>query len=353
MDRTGACLLLCFFPASCAGPPPTAATPSSDASPSSTTPSDAGASTGGDAGGAPARPDGPRAFRLPIRPGDAANTSFGINPFGIHIAEHGSDGHPGFDFEYIPGASALAAADGTVDKVLTDVHDPTTSTVQLSHTIQGKPFRTVYTNLKTVDLAIAPGAPVTAGQVVGVPGTVTRFQGGRNVVYAMTHFQVDDFSRREGLTNVSAISPEGAFTDAENAVLLTLWARASYEQEPCEPFLTNPRGTTVNPTLTRTWVGATGASPARLEVSCASDGKGTTRSYRFLDQAGRELEAGRATVEVQPGGLTFADFSPASGPARKALIAITDARMVMAIAAPGAGRPGTLDGASTFTTSYP
>ncbi len=122
-------------------------------------------------------PTGPRIFKLPIAEADATNESFGLNPFGIPIADHGSDGHPGFDFEIRPGAPVYVAGDGTVDRVMAHVDDPSTFTVQFHHTVGGKNYRTLYTNVGTVDPAIVAGAAVTKGQLLGVPKARSRVQG--------------------------------------------------------------------------------------------------------------------------------------------------------------------------------
>ncbi len=294
-------------------------------------------------------------FELPIDPSDSANESFGVNPFGFHIADHGSDGHPGFDFEFKPGSKAYVPADGTVSTIMADSYDPTTSTIQLEHQFEGKNYRTVYTNIKSVDPAIVKGAAVKQGQVLGTPGTVSRYQGGRTVQYGMVHFQVDDFSANYGLTNPSAVSPEGYFTEGAKAKLKELWNKAAYEQEACEPFLTNPRGMTDNPTITRTWVStsASQSTPAKLEMSCASDGKSTKYTYRFLDGSGNATEQGSADVHVQPGGLTYVDFLPTSGTKTLAVYTILDASMSISFGSPGGARPDSLSAAAAYATTNP
>ncbi len=169
----------------------------------------------------------------------------------------------------------------------------------------------------------------------------------------MTHFQVDDFSSNYGLTNPNAVSPETWFLAADEPVLSAIWARASYVQEACEPFMSNPRGMTQNPTITRIWSGPAGSTPAKIELSCAHVGLGTTYTYRFLDAAGNAVQAGTASVATQPGGLTFADFTAANGDKTLVVYKIISAQMTIAIGATGSSRAATLDNARAFTTTNP
>jgi hypothetical protein len=90
----------------------------------------------------PAPAPSPAAFTisLPIRAEDSANNAFGLNSFGIHIGDHGIDGHPGWDFEYAVGASVLAVADGTIQSVISSEGGSAWG-IQISHTHAGRRTR--------------------------------------------------------------------------------------------------------------------------------------------------------------------------------------------------------------------
>ena len=289
---------------------------------------------------------------LPLNMSDVGYESFVLNPFGIHIAEHGSDGHPGFDFEFRPGAKALVVADGVVSSVFADIYDPTASTVQLEHTIGKRRFRTVYTNIAEVEGAIVIGATVKQGDVLGTPKAVSRTYGERTVTYAMTHLQLDDFDRHEGLSNPNAVSPESYFVAQARDVLTSIWQRAAYNQEVCEPFLSNARGTTTDPTHVRTWVAASStAAIAKFEMACAHSGKGTAYAYRLLNDSNVEIEGGVASVVVQADGSTCATLTPKAGAPRSVVYTIVDEKMSVRFGEPGGTPPSSIDGADVYTTT--
>ena len=136
------------------------------------------------------------ALAMPIEPGDAANTVFGIAPFGYHGADHAADGHPGWDIEYRIGGIVRAAAAGTVENVVPDPLTAGRFTVQIEHLVGTHHYRTIYTNLASVNADIAAQEVVRAGQPLGTAGTLTLFRTEPprgTVSYAMTHFQLDDF----------------------------------------------------------------------------------------------------------------------------------------------------------------
>ncbi len=132
------------------------------------------------------------ALAMPIDAADAANTAFGLAPFGYHGADHAESGHPGWDLEYRAGGAVRAAADGTVEAVVNDERNPGRTRVHVSHQVGQHFYRTVYTNLLTVAPDIAEGQVVRRGQPLGVAGGRTATIGGATVTYAMTHFQLDD-----------------------------------------------------------------------------------------------------------------------------------------------------------------
>src|SRR6188474_548669 len=96
------------------------------------------------------------AVALPIDASDYATAAFGIAPFGYHGADHALDGHSGWDIEYRAGGIVRAAAAGTVDDVFPDLRTPGRFTVQLEHLVGAHYYRTIYTNLASVNADIAP-----------------------------------------------------------------------------------------------------------------------------------------------------------------------------------------------------
>ena len=109
---------------------------------------------------------------MPIEPGDAANTVFGIAPFGYHGAEHAADGHPGWDIEYRIGGIVRAAAAGTVENVVPDSVTAGRFTVQIEHIVGTHHYRTSYTNLASVNADIAPAGSGARRPALGTAGTL-------------------------------------------------------------------------------------------------------------------------------------------------------------------------------------
>ena len=310
-------------------------------------------------GGSPAAPTGTAAptpttaaafaIGMPIALPDLGSAAYGLWPFGVHGSSHAVDGHPGWDVEYRPGASVLAAATGTVQSVFADANGSGRVTVQISHAVNGRPYRTVYTNIGSVAQGVTAGAGVSAGQPIGTAGTLTLAIGTRTVTFSMTHFQVDDFSQSAGSSNVNAVSPETFLDGAGRSVFDTVWSTAAYNQELCEPFPANPRDA-VFP-LTRTWTRQTGSGPIRIDVRRLDP---TTNAYDYsLVDAQGATEAG--TVSVTPAGtLSAIDLRPSGGTAvRPGVYDIVGGSMRLDLADGTGGRPMSLANASTYTTSPP
>lgn len=295
----------------------------------------------------PSPTPGPASFSitLPIRPGDSAQNAFGLNPFGVHIGDHGIDGHPGWDFEYVVGAPVVAAADGTVQSVLPS-EGGSAFGIQITHFVGGRAaYRTVY-GVGTVAPGVAPGAPVTAGQPLGTVSSYTRTIGTITVTYGFTHFQLDDFSANDGLTNTSAVSPEVFLDGGARQVLASIWRAAFYPQELVEPFVTNTR--TVSFPMTRAWILQSGGLAPRLELT--RDGPFANGfSYVMRDRAGAVTETG--SVEVEPlAKPSTMDLLPTGGQRRRGVYSIVGGSMQLDYGAPGAARPASLAGAATYTT---
>lgn len=288
-------------------------------------------------------------LELPIRLEDVGYKMFGVAPFGYHVAEHRYDGHPGLDFEYIPGSKIMAAIGGTV-QVFTDSYASDKKTLQINFSENGKNYRLVHTNLSALEPGIDTGTKVTTGQVLGTAGSQTATQGGGiQVTYAMTHFQVDDFSFSYGLTNSNAVTPERYFSAAAKATLEQIWAKSAYHQMICEPFLSNPRWLIGNPTLLRSWTQKSGGYAGRVDFVCDYTKTGIY-GYTLYDAAGNMSETGTATVTAAAASNSAIDLTGSAGPVRKGVISVKDNKMLLAYSEPGGVRPADLLSASEYST---
>lgn len=320
--------------------------------PGSTTPSTTGGSTTTTPAATPAPEPAPvsdtPSLNMPIDPADTANNALGLWPFGVHGASHASDGHPGWDVEFRPGATLRAPADGTVSSIVADPSSPSLFTMQISHGTSQR-YRTDYTNLASIATGVAVGTKVTAGQAIATPATITAFIGSRQVTYAMTHFQFDDFQQNIGQTNPFAVNPESYLSASGRSVFETIWTAAAYSGELCEPFPGNTRD--VNFPLTRTWTQASGTLAARIAFTRNDPVGGGSYTYAFINASGAVVEDGAATVDATASPLSTIDFQPASGGTRRGVWDVVSETMRIDYGAPGASRPGSLAGASVFKTS--
>lgn len=281
--------------------------------------------------------------------GDASNEFGGINPFGVHLADHGVDGHPGWDFQYRIGTMVRAAADGVIQTVtVPEPQRPTRYVVQVMHEVGGRTYRTVYFGIETPPAGIAVGVTVRRGAALGPAAVLSQVIGTSLRTYAMIHFQVDDFSYNGGLTNRNAVNPELFLSSSAAAFFATLWNDAAYSGELTEPFPSNPRDVTFP--LTRRWTRERGDLADVLELTRPT---GTTNdyTYRFLDGTGREIETGtaRSRPEVRP--FPTLDLIPSSGGAtRLGLYDIVSNRMRLVVAPSGAPRPTGFTSETIYTT---
>lgn len=295
----------------------------------------------------------PFEINMPVAIGDSANTSFGLNPFGIHFGGtgaggHGLDGHPGWDIEYRLGASVLAAADGVVQSRFSDSFAPDRVTVQIQHQRGSLVFRTVYTNLVNVLPTVQPGAPISTGVPIGQAGPQTLTIGSELQTFAMTHFQTDDFRRSDGMTNPNAVNPEEFLSAAGAAVFDTIWRTAAYSVEITEPFPGNVRNVTFP--FTRTWTRESGAHAARIDFVRREAGS-SLHDYRLYDATGAQIEQGIATPQVVRNQARL-DLQPQSGEApRLGLLDIVGDTMRLDFGVAGAPRPLNLNNASTYRTT--
>jgi hypothetical protein len=287
---------------------------------------------------------------MPLLAGDAANDSGGLTPFGVHLADHGVDGHPGWDIEYRIGGLVRAAADGTVQTVMVpDAARPTRHVVQVMHQIGSRSFRTVYFGVDSPRPEIVVNASIRRGDVIGAAGVLTQMIGTGLVTSAGIHFQVDDFSYSGGLTNRNAVNPELWLSSSGRAVFEPIWEGASYTGELTEPFPSNPRDV-VFP-LTRRWTRQSGDLAETIELTRAT---GTTNefSYRLIDFSGAAVDSGAVRVVAWSQPFTTIDLLPSSGgPARLGLYDVVSNRLRLVLGAPGAPRPGSFAGESVYTTT--
>jgi hypothetical protein len=295
-------------------------------------------------GGPPASipPSAPFTIDLPIARGDSRYVAYGIWPFGVHGGGHAEDGHPGLDFEYQPGASVLAAADGTVDNRIPDPV-PGRISLQLRHTRAVGAYFTNYSNLEQVPPGLTPGASVSRGQAIGIAGSLPA---GGAPQFAMTHFGMADPTYREPGTGLAIASPVNYFTAEARVRLDEIWRQSSYRAEWCEPFLTNDRASGFP--MSRTWTLASGQASARIVVRCPSDV--SDPEYTLIGPDGSTTETGTLVVNYFARPQTTAEFRPSRGATRRAVYDIVSETLRLAIGAAGGPPPASLADASTYTT---
>jgi len=241
----------------------------------------------------------------------------------------------------------LAAADGAVLHAQPEA-EGNSFTVRITHTFDGRTaYATDYTNLGSLAAGISPGARVTRGQIIGSAGVQTQIIGRTTVTWGMTHFQVNDFSRNEGLTNPNAVSAEAFLSASGRALFESIWKSAAYQTEWCEPFVTNSRAATFP--LARTWTLQSGSLAPILEVRCPSEMSNEyTYSLRASDQSA--IESGIFVVDAVIKPLAIVDFRPSSGATRLGVWEVTGGTMQLNVGATGSARPSSLAGAATYVT---
>ena len=281
------------------------------------------------------------ALAMPLDRADAANTVFGIAPFGYHSADHAANGHTGWDIEYRTGGIVRAAAAGTVESAAPDPLNPGRFIVQIAHLAGAHHYRTTYTNLAGVSTGIAAETLVAAGQAIGTPGTLgTPGTPG-------THFQLDDFEYYRETSNPNAVSPEPFLTADAKALFDTLWSSAAYLHELVEPFATNPRD--LRFPASRTWTRAGGDGPAGIRFT-RHNALAAEYEYALLAESGSVIEAGAVAINVtaRPYPL-IALTSPTS--VRLGLYDIVSNEMRLSLANPGSPRASDLSGATIYRTT--
>ena len=287
------------------------------------------------------------AVAMPIEPGDSATTAFGMTPFGYHSADYARDGHSGWDIEYRIGGIVRAAAAGTVDGVLPDPLAPGRFTVQIEHLVGAHFYRTIYTNLANVNTDIAPKEAVRTGQPLGTAGTISTSGTAGTLIYAMTHFQLDDLEfHREG-PDPKAVSPESFLTASARSLFDALWARAAFAEELVEPFATNPR--TLTFPASRTWIRAGGDGPAGIRFT-RNNARVAEYEYALLAESGTVIETGAVAINVTARPYPLIALTAATS-VRLGLYDIVSNEMRLLLANPGLPRASDLNGASVYRTT--
>lgn len=314
---------------------PTAATPIAAPAPPAVTPP------------LPTTVPGVLSIVMPIEAGELANTAFGLAPFGYHGADHAEDGHPGWDIEYRIGGAVRAAAAGTVQSVFADPFTSGRSTIQIEHLVGAHHYRTIYTNLASVSADVIAGAAVRSGQVLGVAGTMSQFVGRIPIVYAMTHFQLDDLEfHREG-PDPKAVSPEPFLSEEGRPLFERMWSTAAFVHELVEPFATNPRALAFP--ASRTWTRVGGDGPAGIRFTRPS-GRGSEYEYALLSGSGTTVETGTVSLGVTARPFPTIDlYAPTA--TRLGIYDIVSGEMRLTLAAPGEARPATISSTNVYRTA--
>lgn len=271
------------------------------------------------------------ALSMPIDGGDSANGAFGLAPFGYHGPVQAEDGNSGWEIEYRNGASARAAAAGTVESVVVDPFGR--FTVQIEHVVGTHFYRTTYTNLLALAPDIAVDEVVRAGQPVGTPA-------------GAMHFQLDDFEYYRDMSNPNAVSPEPFLTPSARSLFDSLWSHAFYIAEFTEPYPTNPR--VIGFPLSRTWTRAGGDGPAGIRFTRV-DAKTADYTYALLAESGTVIESGTVSFDPAARPLSTIDLmSPTS--LRRGVYDIVSNEMKLSLGVAGAVRPNDLAAASVYRT---
>ncbi len=283
---------------------------------------------------------------MPIDLSDLATTAFGLAPYGYHGADHAEDGHPGWDVEYRVGGQVRAAAAGTVQSVFPDLSVAGRSTVQIEHVIGTHFYRTVYTNLSTVNPDIVAAATVRAGQSLGVAGTVSQTVGTTPITYAMTHFQLDDFEYYREIPNPNAVTPEPFLAAEAKLFFDRIWSTAVFSTELVEPYASNPRD--LRFPASRTWTRVTGDGPAGIRFTRAT-ARNPNYDYAILTESGTAIETGTVTLALTARPFPSIDLVSTTG-RRLGVYEIVSDQMRLSLANAGASRPLDVNAASTYRT---
>lgn len=284
---------------------------------------------------------------MPIELADVATTAFGVLPFGFHGADHAEDGHPGWDIEYRIGGTVRAAAAGTVLSVFADPSVAGRNSVEIEHGVGTHFYRTVYTNLATVNPDIIAAATVRSGQALGTAGTVSQTVGTTPITYAMIHFQLDDFEYYRDIPNPNAVTPEPFLSADAKLFFDRIWSTALSSTELVEPYASNPRD--LRFPAARSWTRVSGDGPAGIRFT-RSSARSPNYDYAILAESGVAVEAGTVTLALTARPFPSIDLVSGTG-RRLGMYDIVSDTMRLSIANAGESRPTDLGGASTYRTA--
>ena len=285
---------------------------------------------------------------LPIDAADTATTAFGLAPFGYHGADHADDGHAGWDVEYRIGGIVRAAAAGTVQSVFPDSLNAGRFTVQLEHVIGTHHYRTVYTNLASVNADVTPAQVVLAGQALGTAGTLGTPGTLGTLSYAMSHFQLDDFEFYRDVPNPNAVSPEPFLSADAKSLFDRIWTTAAFAHELVEPFITNPREQSFP--ASRTWTRAGGDGPAGIRFT-RHNARAAEYDYALLAESGTIVESGTVVLTTTTRPLSSIDLVSPVSARRLGVYDIVSNELRLALSLPGSSRPLSLSDASIYRTT--
>jgi len=264
----------------------------------------------------------------------------------VHGSSHLLDGHPGFDFEYRTGSAVLAPTDALVSGRMPDSNAPGEREVlQLSYPGSPMDYLIDITNVMNVPASVQKGARVTRGQVIGTAGPIGFASNPASFGSSMIHFGLSDPNSNEPNIAPHSVSPDKFMSAGARAELDVLWQRAAYVSEWCEPFLDNNRAALFP--KSRTWTLTSGSTAARIVAGCPTEAGATEYSFIGADGATSETGAMLVAWAARP---TTVDFTSAAGVRRLGLFDIVSDTLRLVLAAPGAGRPTSLAGASVYTT---
>jgi hypothetical protein len=143
------------------------------------------------------------------------------------------------------------------------------------------------------------------------------------------------------------VSPETFLDSRARQAFDAIWQKAFYPQEFVEPFATSPRN--ISFPMRRTWTQESGSLAARLEFTRAN-AFADTYSYVMRDAGGAAIEGGTIQIEALAKPASTLDFVSESGARRRGVYSIVGGTMQLLYGEPGAARPPSLAGASTYTT---
>lgn len=162
---------------------------------------------------------------LPIQPLQSVTTGQVIWPFGVQGGGH-PNGHPGFDFQTVVGASLLATASARVYKIEDDFTDGVHQKLIMLET---SAYQFVYVG-SLINLAVSPGDIVRKGQKIAELGQSSLSY---NPVGNL-HWGVNSRSRQAAVCPYDFLSPEA------QSQINGLFALSTYTGQAQYPLLCNP-----------------------------------------------------------------------------------------------------------------